>query len=126
MRRALGIAVVALLLCTGTSAAAPPSPSVSYAYRLAEQNWGSPASCLPDLQVVGDREISGSMEVKPCSIYITRAFAAPIYFGNVCRMMFNALAYMHGVDYYAAAMPRTCRSHLLFLLNHPHYLRRFQ
>lgn len=125
MRRALGIAVVALLLCTSTSTAAPLSPSVSYAYRLAEQNWGPPPSCTLDLQVVGDAEISGSMEVQPCAIYIARTFAAPRYFGNACRMMFNALAYIHGVDYYAAAMPRACRVHVLFLMNHPRYLRRF-
>ena len=126
--------VFSLALYTGTAAAAPPSPSVSYAYRLAEQNWGAPALCTSiDVEIVSEAELAGTgessapAEPEPCYINVSRRIAAPHEFGAACLLMFNVFALLNNDwDYHAVSMPKTCRAHLFFLFNHPHYLRRFE
>lgn len=128
MKRALGVAVLALLLSAGTAQAAPLSPSVSYAYRLAEQNWGPPALCTSvDAQIVRTGTLLPAVgesspaptEAGPCFIHVSRKLASPAEFGAACLLMFNVLAVLNDhTDYYAVAMPKTCRRHTLYVWNH--------
>lgn len=126
MKRVVIITTVALGLLAPAAQAAPFSPSLDFAYKIAVNHVGAPPLCTSiDKQIVPDSpgflgESSGvPSEPGPCFIDAARVTAGYFDFGAACRLMYNELATLNGFAWQVAAMPVPCRDHLLWVWNHP-------
>lgn len=127
MKRAILTTALALAF-TSSANAAPFSPSVDFAYHVAAANLGYPTLCTSlDQQIVPDRDQGFAVEstrteqAGPCVLYVARWLAPPREFGAACLAMYHAVAILDGTTSTAQTMPRPCREHITFVLNHPHF-----
>lgn len=130
MKRVVGITTVALALLAPAAHAAPFSPSLDLAYKIAVNHVGAPPLCTSITQEVlpYPRNFLGQSsgapsEPGPCAMYVSEPVATYSDFGAACRLMYNELATLNGFDWQVPAMPMPCRDHLLWVWNHPNRFR---
>lgn len=126
MRRVVIITTVALGLLAPAAQAAPFSPSLDFAYKIAVNHVGAPPLCTSTEQALVNApphvlgESSGiPSEAGPCYMYVARRIAGYYNFGAQCRLMYNELETLNGSARYFPTMPKPCRDHELWVWNHP-------
>jgi hypothetical protein len=121
-------AVVIALAAPASAGAAPLSPSAQFAYNVAGAQWGGSGCGSVDAQIVpaGPPEIVAeySRPGEPCFVYLSRDVAGSGSFAKACKALVFIIGTWHGVSISTARLPRICLAKTVFLLNHPHYLRR--
>lgn len=130
MKRVVGITTVALALLAPAAHAAPFSPTLDFAYKIAVNHVGAPPLCTSiDKQIVPDSpgflgQSSGvPSEPGPCYIDAARVTAGYWGFEAACRLMYNELATLNGFDWQVPEVPGACRKHYLWVINHPNHWR---
>jgi len=117
MRRALAVTVAAAMLAMAASAqAAPFTPRLNLAYKLATEFWGGePKRCailqaevLPS-SAFGFEGASARAAVSPmgaCELYVSDALLPPDQFARACATMVGLVGYLRGHPYFE--MPAMC------------------
>lgn len=126
MKRVVVITTVMLGLLAPAASAAPFSPTLNFAYKIAVNHVGAPPLCTSIEQAVVPNspgflgESSGTpTEPGPCYMHAARVTAGMWDFGAACRLMYNELSELNGAGWHVPAMPIPCRDHLLWVWNHP-------
>jgi hypothetical protein len=120
------------------AAAAPFTPQMDYAYRLALQHWGAePTGCTSiDFEIVDDmpdREGEATQpdpgERIPCHMYIGRKLASPPWFIRMCAVVRHEVGHLLGFGHSedprsimypeVTLLPAQCWTASLWLMNHP-------
>lgn len=103
MKRILLIAGLALGLLAPAAPAAPFTPNLNMAYRLAVAHWGEPNCTSVDMEIVpngslGDLrgEATIPTEPQPCFLYLVRQLAQPSYFEMACAVTFHEVGHLTG------------------------------
>lgn len=141
MRSALLSLCVSLVLAA-PAAAAPFTPQMEFAYRLAVKHFGAePTGCTSiDFQIVPDmpdREGEATMPAPgqhiPCHMYIGRKLASPRWFIRMCAVVRHETGHLLGFDHNSdprsimydgvLLLPSECWRANLWLWNHPNRFR---
>jgi len=136
----LTAALLSLCLAPAAVNAAPFTPELNFAYRLAVEHWGEPTGCITvDAEIVPDafgkaNEFRGWAtmpapgEQTNCILDIIRELAKPSYFGAACAVIFHEVGHLTGHDHSndphsimypeVTFAPSACSRAMLWLMNH--------
>lgn len=139
----LFLALLGALVAPSSVQAAPLTPPLELAYKLAVKHWGEPEGCVSiDRQIVPNGALGEHQgeATKPepgehlaCYLHIIRELAAPRMWGRACAVMFHEVGHLNGFDHSADPrslmyptipfVPSACWRTMLWLMNHPRFAR---